>query len=120
MSTADLLQIYGAALEANSVLDRAYYENPSPTSTDRAAYHERLEQLSCLRERLYAALSASGKDMAAEPRAERKNRHDLNNQLTIILGYIDLLSTPSLDPDTLGGLEQIRTAGLKMREIIRS
>lgn len=58
MTTSDLLRTYAAILEANSALNRSYYENPNPTSADRSDYHLRIEQLECLREFLYAALNA--------------------------------------------------------------
>lgn len=119
MSTADLLRIYDAALEANSALDGAYYENLNPTTAERATYYRRTERMTCLRERLYAALQVSRERPPANPGCQAKIRHDLNNQLLIILGYAELLSTPSLDEHTLTGLDQIRTASIKMTQIIK-
>jgi len=73
MTASDLLRTYAAILEANSALNRAYYENPNPTSADRSDYHCRTEQLDCLREFLYAALNGDASRWFARAEALEVN-----------------------------------------------
>lgn len=115
MTPAVLLQAYDGALEANSALDSAYYENPNPTSADHADYHRRMERMDRLRECVYGAVS-TGYGITARKRL----RHTLCNQLNVILGYADLLAKASSDPRTREGLSRIRTTAIEMADVIKS
>jgi hypothetical protein len=92
---------YLAELEALAKLDKVYYENPSPTSEERAGYYERQRALESVRLRLYAELEAFRSESQDVFRVKLRDtalqsvvtsspqcklRHDLNNYLGVVIG----------------------------------
>lgn len=136
MSTGDLGRIYEATLKASSELDRDYYFNPNPSTTDRAEYYRRIEELGKLRQHFYAALDSTSnpdqgsnlevtfQDNAAAQRVsvcQSKFVHDLRNSLHIVLGYTDiLLEQLSKDETAVKELECIRLAGNRMSDLLKA
>jgi hypothetical protein len=103
MSEEDLFRTYNAELRATQALDLVYYVNSNPSSVDRAAYYQRQERTANLRSDFYAQLEARRSQhpdnqnearTVADECLESRCRliHELNNWLSVIVGYADLAS----------------------------
>jgi signal transduction histidine kinase len=137
MGMESLVQTFEAELSSNQELDRAYYANPHPSFAERMAYNQRKESVERLREHFYAGLKAiSSFPVDAEvfeiviPARKQLQQvvsapqcrlsHDLNNCLSVILGYADFLRDKlSSDEEAMRYLDHIVSASRRMAALIK-